>query len=239
MDAMVAAKFGTSSKQSHKGCRGGRSLTGRSREAGGRHTHHRVRRMDTQRSAINRPVKKHTVINIVCQFERCCCLPWPNSGVHYAIIGATTVPPFGNHGNPWATMEMILPLLCLLYATTAILVGRRRHKGRAVAANTQKVFEIVRPMSVLTFFLGPLKAARRLQPCVMWTLMAEYLTKSNIIKIFLTTCSAYGLNDNGSQTNSPSRKQEIPSSKPVPYRNKTEIKPTFKIWTSIIILSIV
>ena len=115
-DAMVTAKFGTSSKQSHKGCRGGQLLTGRSREAGGRHTHRRVRRMDTQRSAIGRPVKMHTAVNIVCQFERCGCLPWPNrnSGVHYAIIGETTVPPFGDHGNPWATMEMILPLLCLL-----------------------------------------------------------------------------------------------------------------------------
>ena len=38
MDAMVAVKFWACSKQSHKGRRGGRSLTGRSKEAGGRHT---------------------------------------------------------------------------------------------------------------------------------------------------------------------------------------------------------
>ena len=57
MDAMVAVKFWAYSKQPHKGHRGGRSLTGRSKEAGGRHTHCRGRRMDAQWSAIGRPVK--------------------------------------------------------------------------------------------------------------------------------------------------------------------------------------
>ena len=57
MDAMVAVKFWVCSKQSHKGRRGGRSLTDRSKEAEWRHTHRRGRRMDAQWSAIGRPVK--------------------------------------------------------------------------------------------------------------------------------------------------------------------------------------
>ena len=142
MDAMVAVKFWACSKQSHKGRRGGRSLTGRSKEAGWRHTHRRGRRMDAQWSAIGRPVKN---ANIVYQFERHVCLPCttivPTNGVHWAITVATTVPPFSDHGNTWATMAMVLPSLCLLCATCCAtivaLVVQGRHKGRA-AAVTQK-----------------------------------------------------------------------------------------------------
>ena len=69
------------------------------------------------------------------------CLLWPTNSVHWAIIVATTVPPFGDHGNPLATLAMVLPPLCLLCATccatTADLVVQWRHKGRA-AAVTQK-----------------------------------------------------------------------------------------------------
>ena len=72
MDAMVAVKFWACSKQSHKGRRGGRSLTCRSKEAGWRHTHRRGRRMDAQWSVIGRPVKN---ANSVYQFERHVCLP--------------------------------------------------------------------------------------------------------------------------------------------------------------------
>ena len=75
MDAMVALKFWACSKQSHKGRRGGRSLTGRSNEAGGRHTHRHGGRMDAQWSAIGRPIKIRTVVNIVYQFEQRFCLP--------------------------------------------------------------------------------------------------------------------------------------------------------------------
>ena len=69
------------------------------------------------------------------------CLLWPTNSVHWAITVATTVPPFGDHGNPSATLPMVLPPLCLLCATccatTAALVVQGRHKGRA-AAVTQK-----------------------------------------------------------------------------------------------------
>ena len=86
MDAMVAVKFWACSKQSHKGRRGGRSLTCRSKEAGWRHTHRRGRRMDAQWSAIGRPVKN---ANIVYQFERHVCLPC-----------TTIVPPLADQGRP-------------------------------------------------------------------------------------------------------------------------------------------
>ena len=80
MDGMVTAKFWACSKQPHKGCRGGRSLTGRSKEAGGKHTHCRGRRMVAPWSAISRPVKMHTVVNTVYQFERRFCLRCTTSG---------------------------------------------------------------------------------------------------------------------------------------------------------------
>ena len=69
------------------------------------------------------------------------CLLWPTNSVHRAITVATTVPPFRDHGNPSATLAMVLPPLCLLcatcWATEADLVVQGRHKGRA-AAVTQK-----------------------------------------------------------------------------------------------------
>ena len=36
------------------------------------------------------------------------CLLWPTSSVHWEITVATAVPPLGDHGNPWATLTMIL-----------------------------------------------------------------------------------------------------------------------------------
>ena len=86
MDAMVAGKFWACSKQSHKGRRGSRSHTGRSKEAGWRHTHRRGRRMDAQWSAIGRPVKN---ANIVYQFQRHVCLPC-----------TTIVPPLADQWRP-------------------------------------------------------------------------------------------------------------------------------------------
>ena len=86
MDAMVAVKFWSCSKQSHKGRRGGRSPTGRSKGAGWRHIHRRGRRMDAQWSAIGRPVKNS---NIVYQFEWHVCLPC-----------TTIVPPLADQWRP-------------------------------------------------------------------------------------------------------------------------------------------
>ena len=131
---MVAVKFWACSKQSHKGRWGGRSLAGRSKEAGGRHTHRRCGRMDAQWSAFGRLVKKCILFWTLCIslseasafLEPLLCLLWPTNGVHWAITVATTVPPFGDYSNPWATLAMVLPPLCLLcatcHATTADLV---------------------------------------------------------------------------------------------------------------------
>ena len=146
---MVAVKFWACSKQSHKGRRGGQSLTGRSKEAGGRHTHRRGGRMDAQWSAIGRPVKntyccEHCVSiwgTLLPSLYPQLCLLWPTNSVHWAITVATTVLPFGDHGNPSATLAMLLSPFCLLCATycatTAASVVQGRHNGRA-AAVTQK-----------------------------------------------------------------------------------------------------
>ena len=150
MDAMVAVKFWACSKQSHKGRRGGRSLTGRSKGAGGRHTHRRGGRMDGCTVVGHwSPRKQYVLLWTLCiNLSNASaflipplCLLWLNNSVHWAITVATTVPPFGDHGNPSATLAMVLPPLCLLCATccttTAALVAQGRHKGRA-AAVTQK-----------------------------------------------------------------------------------------------------
>ena len=59
--------------------RWGRSPLGRPKEAEGRHTHRRGRRIDAHGSAIGRPVKKRTIVNIVYQIEWCLCLPCTTS----------------------------------------------------------------------------------------------------------------------------------------------------------------
>ena len=108
MDAMVAVKFWACSKQSHKGRRGGRSLTGRSKQAGGRHIHRRGGRMDAQWSAIGRPVK-----------NTYCC-------EHCVSIWAMLLPSLYHHcasfGRPIAPIERSRwRPLCLHSATTATL----------------------------------------------------------------------------------------------------------------------
>ena len=163
MNAMVVVKFSAYSKQSHEGRRGGRSLIGRSKEAGGRHTHRHSRRMDAQGSAIGRPVKKCVLLSILyinlsdysASFLPLLCLPWPINSVHWAITVATTVPPFGDHGNPWATMAMALPpilhdLLCH-YSS----LGGSMHTQRSYCSSYTETerFGFGRPLSVLVNFL--------------------------------------------------------------------------------------
>ena len=121
------------------------------------------------------------------------CLLWPTNCVHWAITVVTTVPPFSDHGNTWATLAMVLPSLCLLCATccatTAALVVQGRHKGRAAAVTQkQKCSGFRRPLSVLIIFYGSTKVARRSQPCVKGALMAV----PNVV-ILIISCEA---NDN-------------------------------------------
>ena len=96
-------KFWACSKQSHKGRRGGRSLTGRSKEAGGRHAHRCGGRM-----AIGRPVK-----------NTYCC-------EHCVLIWATLLPSLyhqcASFCRPIASTEWSQwRPLCLHSATTATL----------------------------------------------------------------------------------------------------------------------
>ena len=117
---MVAVKFWACSKQSHKGCRGGRSLTGCSNEAGGtpwlqngytgvgHSSPHKIFRI---------------VVNIVCQFQRCLCLACittvpplrPLSGRFGDICASIRRPrqPLSHHDNASAsTLPPLHDLLC-------------------------------------------------------------------------------------------------------------------------------
>ena len=142
---MVAVKFWACSKQSHRGRRGGRSLKGGRRKA---HTSPWWQNGCTVVGHWS-PRKKYALLWTLCInlsnasdfLVPPLCLRWPFNSVHWAITAATTMPPFGDHGNPSATLAMVLPPPCLLCATccptTAALVVQGRHKGRA-AAVTQK-----------------------------------------------------------------------------------------------------
>ena len=162
MDAMVAVKFWACSKQSHKGRRGGRSLTGRSKEAGWRHTHRRGRRMDAQWSAIGRPVKN---ANIVYQFERLVCLPcttivppsddqWRPLSDHCGDHCASIQRPrqhLSHHGDGSAfTLPSLRDLLCHYNS-----FGRsRKAQGSCCSSYTEtELSRFRRPLSVLTIFM--------------------------------------------------------------------------------------
>ena len=162
MDAMVAVKFWACSKQSHKGRRGGRSLTGRSKEAGWRHTHRRGRRMDAQWSAIGRPVKN---ANIVYQFERHVSLPcttivpplddqWRPLSDHCGDHCASIQRPrqhLSHHGDGSAfTLPSLRDLLCHYNN-----FGRsRKAQGSCCSSYTEtELSGFRRPLSVLTIFM--------------------------------------------------------------------------------------
>ena len=106
-------------KQLYKGHRRGRWLTGRSTEAGGRHTHRSGRRMNAQGSAIGRPVKKFVLLYTLCinlgdastSLVSPLCFLWPTNSVHWAITVATTV--------TTATLEPPRQLFCLHSASFA------------------------------------------------------------------------------------------------------------------------
>ena len=94
------------STQSHKGRRWGRSLTGRSKEAGGRHTHRRGGRIDAQWSAIG------------CRVNNMYCCE------HWVSIWATFLPSLYHHcasfDRPIASIERSQwRPLCLHSETTA------------------------------------------------------------------------------------------------------------------------
>ena len=112
------------------------------------------------------------------------CLLWTTNGVHWAITVATTVPPFSDHGNTWATMAMVLPSLCLLCATCCATTTALVVQGSCCSSYTEtELSGFRRPLSVLTIF-SRTRVARRSQPCVKGPL-ARYQT---IQKIQTTQC---------------------------------------------------
>ena len=173
---MVAVKFWACSKQSHKGHRGGRSLTGRSKKAGWRHTHRRGRRMDAQWSAIGRPVKN---ANIVYQFERHACLPctiivppladqWRPLSDHCGDHCASIQRPrqhLNHHGNG---SIFTLPSLCDLLCHYSSFGRSMKAQGSCCSSYTEtELSGFRRPLSVqYNHFYGRTKVARRSQPCV-------------------------------------------------------------------------
>ena len=82
------------------------------------------------------------------------CLLWPTNGVHWVITVANTVPPFSDHGNPWATM--VLRPLCLLCATccaTQHFEGSRNVQGSCCSSYTATGLSgFWRPLNVLIIF---------------------------------------------------------------------------------------
>ena len=46
------------------------------------------------------------------------CLLCASNSVLWMMTVTTTLPPFGDHGDAWASMLMVLPSFCLLYATS-------------------------------------------------------------------------------------------------------------------------
>ena len=125
LGAMVAVRFWVCSKQSHKGRRGSWMLKDCSNEAGGRCICIAV---IAEWIHIGRPVNKafyciHYLSIWAMLLPPAPCtnsvppFKWPTYSVNWAITVATTMPPVGDHGNPWATMAMDLPpladLLCL------------------------------------------------------------------------------------------------------------------------------
>ena len=158
MDAMVAVKFWACSKQSHKGRGGGRSLTGCSNEAGGRHTHRRGRRMDAHGSVIGRPIK-----NAYC-FKHCVSI----QAMLLLTFGRPTasIETLSHHG----LMAMVLPPLCLpcvaCCATTAARWLNERTRVVLQQLHRKVSFWVWATTERPGQFSGRSKVARRPQPCV-------------------------------------------------------------------------
>ena len=86
------------------------------------------------------------------------CLLWPTNSVHWAITVVTTVPLFGDYGNRWATMAMVLPPLCLLCttccATTAVFGDSRKAQVSCCSSYTKIIiFWVGQSVSILINFV--------------------------------------------------------------------------------------
>ena len=82
------------------------------------------------------------------------CLLWPTNSVHWAITVATTVPPFGDHGNPSATLAMVLPPLRDLLRHYSRFGRSRKAQGSCCSSYTEtELSGFGLPLSVLAIFL--------------------------------------------------------------------------------------
>ena len=185
-DAIVAVKFWACSKQSHKGRRGGRSLTGRSKEVGWRHTHRRGRRMDAHWSAVGRLVKN---ANIVYQFERHVCLPcitivppladqWRPLSDHCGDHSACIQRPrqhLSHNGNGSAfTLPSLRDLLCHYSSVGRKAQGSWHKEGTRVALqqlHRNRTFWVPATTERPNHIYGCTTVTRRSQPCVKGALL--------------------------------------------------------------------
>ena len=181
---MVAVKFWACSNQSYKGRRGGRSLTGLSKEAGGKHAHRRGRKMDAKGSAIGRPVKnayccKHFIsiwamlLSLLC--HHCASFDRPLASIERSLWR-----PLCLHSATTATLEKPWRWFCLHSASVArpvvsllqfwslkertmqvVLPQLHRNKTLWVGATPGRPSQ----------FSGRSMVARRSQPCVKGALV--------------------------------------------------------------------
>ena len=84
--------------------------------------------------------------------------PCSSNSVHWTMTMTSTLPPSGDHSNPWAPMAMARASFCLLYATFWCLpilnlgVFQGRHKGRSYSYTETKFTGLRWPLSILVIF---------------------------------------------------------------------------------------
>ena len=124
------------------------------------------------------------------------CFLLPTNSAFWAIIVATTVPPFGDHGNPWATMAMVLPPLCLLCttccATTTVVVVQGTYKGRAAAVTQKQNFLGLGDHWASWLIFWSLKGGTKAVALCKWGLMVPYKKVMSVdIRLFSINCALH------------------------------------------------
>ena len=131
---------------------GGRSLTGRSKEAGGRYRHRRGRRMDAQGSVIGRLIKNAHCYKHCVSISAMFLPPSYHHGASFcrpiASIEWSLWRPLWLHSVTMATLEPPWRWFCLHSASFArpvkplpeFLVAQGTHEGRAVAVTQKQNF---------------------------------------------------------------------------------------------------
>ena len=105
MDAMIAIKFWTCSKQSQKWDR---------RPVNSPHKCPVTRKMFPFDDVIMCKSQSLSVGDVSASL----CLLCASKSVLWMMTVTTTLLPFGDHGDVWASTSMVLPPFCLLYATS-------------------------------------------------------------------------------------------------------------------------